>query len=155
MSYNPTTIANYFIKKYSDKGNLTPMKLIKLTYIAYGWYLALTDKKERLTDELPLAWDFGPVFPSLYESLKGYGGSVIKEKIPNRVDDDTIKSDDKKFLDKMWNLYGRYDGIYLSALTHKEGTPWKKVYAKGANAVISDDDIFEHYIGKLKPKSTN
>lgn len=131
------------------------MKLIKLTYIAYGWYLALTDKKERLTDELPLAWDFGPVFPSLYESLKGYGGSVIKEKIPNRVDDDTIKADDKKFLDKMWNLYGRYDGIYLSALTHKEGTPWKKVYAKGANAVISDDDIFEHYKEKLKPKATN
>ncbi len=155
MPYNPTTIANYFIKKYADKGNLTPMKLIKLTYIAYGWYLALTDKKERLTDELPLAWDFGPVFPSLYESLKGYGGSVIKEKIPNRVDDDTIKPDDKKFLDKMWNLYGRYDGIYLSALTHKKDTPWKKVYAKGTNAVISDDDIFEHYKEKLKPKATN
>ena len=155
MSYNLTTIANYFIKKYSDKGNLTPMKLIKLTYISYGWYLALTDKTERLTDELPLAWDFGPVFPSLYESLKGYGGSVIKEKIPNRVDDDTITADDKKFLDKIWNLYGRYDGVYLSALTHMEGTPWKKVYSKGANAVISDDDIYKHYKEKLKPEATN
>jgi len=155
MAYNPTTIANYFIRKYADNGNLTPMKLIKLTYIAYGLYFALTNKKERLTDELPFAWDFGPVFPSLYESLKGYGRSIIKDKIPNRVGDDSISADDKKFLDKIWNLFGRFDGIYLSALTHKDGTPWKKVYKKGTNAAISDDDTFEHYNEKLKPKTTN
>lgn len=153
MPYNPTTIANYFIKKYAEKGNLTPMKLIKLTYISYGWYLALTDNQERLTDESPLAWDFGPVFPSLYESLKGYGRSVIKDKIPNRIDDDSITPDDKKFLDKIWNLYGRYDGIYLSALTHTNGTPWRNVYIKGANAAISDDDIYKYYKTQLKPKT--
>ena len=51
MTYNPTTVANYFIDKYSKTGDLTPMKIIKLTYIAYGWYLALTDKKERLLHE--------------------------------------------------------------------------------------------------------
>lgn len=155
MSYNPTTIANYFIKRYADKGNITPMKLIKLTYISYGWYLALTDKEERLTDESPVAWDFGPVFPSLFESLKGYGRSVIKDKIPNLVGDDSIKGDDKKFLDKIWSLYGRFDGTYLSALTHTEGTPWRKVYVKGANSAMSDDDIFEHYKEKLKPKIAN
>lgn len=150
MSYNPTTVANYFIDKFSKKGNLTPMKLIKLTYISYGWYLALTGKKERLIDESPVAWDFGPVFPSLYFSLKKYGKGEIKEKIPNAVNDEDISIDDKKFLDKIWDLYGRFDGIYLSALTHKEGTPWQKVYCKDCNSVISDEDIYEHYKGKMK-----
>lgn len=151
MTYNPTTVANYFIDKYSKIGNLTPMKVIKLTYIAYGWYLALTDKKERLLDESPIAWDFGPVFPSLYYSIKQYKKEKITEKIPNAIKDEKITSDDEKFLDKIWEVYGRFDGIYLSALTHNDGTPWRKVYRKDSNAVISDDDIFEHYKTKLKP----
>ena len=151
MTYNPTTVANYFIDKHSKTGNLTPMKIIKLTYIAYGWYLALTDKKERLLDESPIAWDFGPVFPSLYYSIKQYKKEKITEKIPNAVKDEKITSEDEKFLDKIWEVYGRFDGIYLSALTHNDGTPWRKVYRKDSNAVISDDDIFEHYKTKLKP----
>ena len=151
MSYSPTTVANYFIDKYSKNGNLTPMKIIKLTYVAYGWYLALTDKKSRLIDENPIAWDFGPVFPSLYYSIKQYKKEVITDKIPNTTKNEDITSEDKKFLDKIWELYGRFDGIYLSALTHNEGTPWKKVYCKDCNSVISDDDIFEHYKSKIKP----
>lgn len=103
MPYNPTTIANYFIEKYSRDGDLTPMKVIKLTYISYGWYLALTENKERLIDESPVAWDFGPVFPSLYLSLKKYGKKEIKEKIPNVIKDDKISDDDKKFLDYIIN----------------------------------------------------
>jgi uncharacterized phage-associated protein len=111
----------------------------------------LTDKKERLLDENPISWDFGPVFPSLYYSIKQYKKEKITEKIPNAVKDEKITSEDEKFLDKIWEVYGRFDGIYLSALTHNEGTPWNKVYRKDSNAVISDDDIFEHYKTKLKP----
>lgn len=154
MAYNPTTVANYFIDKYSKNGDLTPMKIIKLTYIAYGWYLALTNKKDRLIDENPIAWDFGPVFPSLYYSIKQYKKEKITEKIPNATKNEIISEEDEKFLDKIWDVYGRFDGIYLSALTHIEGTPWQKVYEKDSNAVISDDDIFEHYKTKLKPIST-
>ena len=151
MAYNPTTVANYFIGKYSKDGNLTPMKIIKLTYIAYGWYLALTNKEERLIDEKPIAWDFGPVFPSLYYRIKQYKKNIITERIPNPIKNEKISADDEKFLDKIWDLYGRFDGIYLCALTHTEGTPWTKVYQKDTNAVISDDDIYDHYKTKLKP----
>ncbi|WP_278011446.1 Panacea domain-containing protein [Flavobacterium gyeonganense] len=152
MAYNPTTVANYFIEKYSKNGDLTPMKIIKLTYIAYGWYLALTDKQQKLIDENPIAWDFGPVFPSLYYSIKQYKKEKITEKIPNATKNERISNEDEQFLDKIWEVYGRFDGVYLSALTHIDGTPWQKVYRKDLNAVISDDDIFEHY-KKLKPIS--
>ncbi|WP_449399215.1 Panacea domain-containing protein [Chryseobacterium wanjuense] len=154
MSYKPTTIANYFIKKYASSDlTMTPMKLIKLTYISYCWYLALTNGQRRLIDERPQAWDFGSVFPSLYSSLKQYGKLNVTKTIPSFADEN-IKSSDKEFLDKMWEMYGRYDGIYLSALTHKQNTPWKNVYSPGMNNLITDEDILRHYSTMLKPSNS-
>lgn len=149
MPYNPTTVANHFIKKYKAS-DMTPMKVIKLVYISYCWYIALTDNKGRLLNEKAEAWDFGPVFPSLYRSLKEYGRDKITKEIPAHIDE-KINDEDAEFLDKMWNMYGKYDGIHLSALTHQIETPWQKVYCKGCNSEISDEDIYEHYSKLLKP----
>lgn len=146
MAYNPTTVANYFIKKHKAD-DMTPMKVIKLTYLSYCWYLALT--KTRLLNEKAVAWDFGPVFPSLYHSIKQYGKTTITKEIPSHVKEEIIE-EDKKFLDKIWSMYGKYDGVYLSALTHQMETPWQKVYRRGYNSEISDEDILEHYGSKLK-----
>lgn len=151
MSYRPTTIANYFIEKHSKDGELTPMKLLKLTYIAYGWYLAITEKAKRLVEEQPIAWDLGPVFPSLYGDIKkSYENWNITKKIPTIISEN-ITEEDKSFLNRIWELYGNYDGVYLSALTHEEGTPWSNVYCKGCNSILTDDSIYEHYKAKLKP----
>ncbi|MBO9153700.1 Panacea domain-containing protein [Chitinophaga sp. GCM10012297] len=149
MSYNPTTIANYFIGKYAKKDSFTPMKVIKLTYIAYGWYLALTDKKERLIDESPVSWDFGPFFPSLFLSLKKYGKMNITAKIPNSVGNQEISPEDKKFLDRIWQIYGRFDGIYLSAMVNKENAARRKADCKDRSPKISDDVIYEQYKKKM------
>ncbi|KAF2516032.1 Panacea domain-containing protein [Flavobacterium foetidum] len=143
MPYNSTTIANYFIKKYSTVGELTPLKLIKLVYISYGWYLE-TFNSERLVNESPQAWKFGPVFPILYNHLKKYGKKFVKEPIEN-ISTEVISEEDAKFLDKIWSIYGVKDGIYLSALTHKEGTPWSETYPKGDNLIIPDSLIKAHY----------
>ena len=151
MSYSPTTVANYFIEKHSKDGELTPMKLLKLTYIAYGWYLAVTNNTKRLLNEQPVAWDLGPVFPSLYSNIKrSYEKWHITKKIPTSFSEN-IDQQDKTFLDKIWNLYGKHDGEYLSALTHQDETPWSKVYCKDCNSILSDESIFEHYKSKLKP----
>lgn len=147
MTYNATTIANYFIKEHKSD-NMTPMKVIKLTYLSYCWYLALT-KSKKLINEKAVAWDFGPVFPSLYQSIREYGKTSITTLIPSHVKED-ITPEDKKFLDKIWSMYGKYDGVYLSALTHKMETPWQKVYCKGCNSEINDEHILEHYSSKLK-----
>ena len=143
MSYSTDTIANYFIKKYGEVGELTPMKLLKLTYISYGWYLETYDLK-RLVNENPVAWKHGPVFPFLYSKLKDYGKNFVKEPIGSFKSEE-IQNSDAEFLDKVWNIYGGKDGIYLSALTHQEGTPWSKTYPRGENIIISDELIKEHY----------
>jgi uncharacterized phage-associated protein len=153
MSYSPTTVANYFIENYADDGELTPMKLLKLTYIAYGWYLAVSEKTRKLLNEQPVAWDYGPVFPSLYSNLKRVGDLKIKDKLPNQSLGEIISEEDKIFLEKIWSIYGKFDGVYLSALTHQEGTPWKEVYCVGCNSILNDDSIYEHYKSKLTPAS--
>jgi hypothetical protein len=153
MTYNSITIANYFIKKYGENGRITPLKLIKLTYIAYGWYLALNDNKVRLINEKPEAWRHGPVFPNLYNRVKEYGKSDIKDPIDVVLSDTPITDDDALFLDRIWEIYGKnHDGVYLSAITHTADTPWSEIYPKGYNLEIPDDIIFEHYKSKVKPK---
>lgn len=147
--YNPVTIANYFIKKYDTDELLTPMKLIKLTYIAYGWYLALSDG-EQLVNEEPQAWDLGPVLPTLYHSLKQYGGSKVKDPIPVKRDNkDKITDEDADFLDFIWRNYGEHSGVELSAITHTKGSPWSEIYPKGYNLKIPKDLIKKHYKEKM------
>lgn len=152
MTYSPITIANYFIQEKGKYGKLTPMKLIKLTYLAYGWYLALKDGEERLISEKPEAWDYGPVFPTLYQSLKKYGRTEI-DSILSYDKDEVIDTADSEFLNKIWSMYGKYNGVQLSAMTHSDDTPWKANYTKGCNYQISDEAILEHYRPKLKPIS--
>ncbi|GGG15285.1 hypothetical protein GCM10011344_14850 [Dokdonia pacifica] len=149
--YKPIDISNYFIKKYSSIGALTPMKLIKLTYISYAWYMTLFKGKKFLLAEKPQAWEYGPVFPSLYSELRHYGKIGITRPIkPLLKKTVAISQDDSIFLDRMWSMYGEFGGIYLSAITHTTDSPWDRAYKKGRNTIIKDEDILEHYQSKLK-----
>ena len=68
MEYSSVLIARYIVAMAQDKGlpiNMT--KVQKLLDIAYGIYLAIKD--ERLIDEHPQAWPYGPVFPSTRNKL--------------------------------------------------------------------------------------
>ena len=151
--YSPITIANYFIKKYCEDDRLTPMKIIKLVYIAYGWYLALRNGVE-LVNEKPQAWDLGPVMPSLYHKLKKFGGNKVSEAIQVYNQNEEIASEDSYFLDFIWKKYGSYSGIQLSAITHTKGTPWSETYPKGANLEIPKSLIQSHYQAKLTELET-
>lgn len=147
MTYTPTTIANYFILRKSHLGRLTPMKILKLTYLSYAWYLALTDGKP-LFREQPQAWKFGPVFPTLYKSMKLYGSTEIYSPLPNNVEE-TLSESDVKFLERIWEIYGKFTGVELSALTHKPDTPWSRTYKEGCNITIEDSLILDHYKKQL------
>ena len=152
MSYSSTTIANYFIRNYSKYGDLTPMKVIKMTYLAYSWYLALTNGEKKLIEERLEAWDYGQVFPKLYQNIKNFGKIKINETIPSSISE-VIEIEDSKFLDKIWSMYGKFDGVQLSAMTHSDNTPWKNSYCYGCNSEIEDEKILEHYLPKLEPTS--
>lgn len=148
--YKPEKIANYFLSKFGQDNDITPMKLVKLVYIAHGWYLGMTG--EALISENPEAWKYGPVVPSIYHTFKSYGSSPIKKTFNSEIE---LPEDIKKLLDKIWDVYGRYNAIELSSMTHQENTPWHRVWNDASNEnyfslQISQDLISEYYKQKLE-----
>ena len=135
-AYPPQAVANYFLELARREGRtITPMKLQKLVYFAHGWHLGLFD--EPLVDEEAEAWDYGPVFPSLYRDLRKHGSGAIREPIKKRNLSTfldvvpTIPEDDKAacaLAERVWDTYKHLTAAQLSDITHQRGTPWYNRY---------------------------
>ncbi len=139
--YDPIVIASYFINRgIEDNRPITPMQVLKLVYISYGWYIGLSGNL--LFEEKVEAWTYGPVIPSVYYRFKAYGRNAIDRPCEDGggIDDEEIT----KFLDKIWSKYSGLSGLHLSELTHREGTPWKKAIDQNRK-YIDPNQVREHY----------
>jgi uncharacterized phage-associated protein len=160
--YSPSDISKYFIykakvdKDFNDTG-ITPMKLLKLVYVANGWYLGLNSKA--LIDEDVQAWKFGPVVESIYHDYKLYGKSNIESDdvltLENNEYKNNLTDEDKEFLSQIWSVYKEYTGLQLSALTHEPDSPWDIVWNKRGGrekkgAIIPNPIIEKYYSDKLE-----
>jgi uncharacterized phage-associated protein len=158
MTYTPQHIANYFLDRAREEGrDITPLKLIKLVYIAYGWNLALTG--EKLFDEPIQAWQHGPVVPSIYHEFKHYRSDPICEE-SGLFDMETMeyvapripKSDTTTnlIMEKVWAAYRGLSGWALRNRTHQAGTPWEQVYDGTMSKEIPDELISPHFHVKIR-----
>ena len=155
--YSVKAIANHFIDKgKADKDPLTPMKLLKLVYIAHGWHLAYTDKP--LFEDRVEAWKYGPVIPTLYHEFKHYGHNPIQTYAQEPASFHTTRIEPSKsegfaeieqFLDAVWDEYKSHDAIDLSSLTHVSGTPWD-IANRNGDSVIKDELIRDYYRKKIE-----
>ena len=159
--YSAKAVANYFLERYMDEG-ITPLKIQKLVYIAHGWHLAL-EQKPLVNDEYAEAWQFGPVFASLYHEFKHIGREPILELATETyLDQDgkpktktpRVREDDKDvrdILDRIWEVYGGYSASQLSAMCHRQDSPWHEVHVrdKSRNAHIPNERIKIYYEGKM------
>ena len=157
--YSSLLVADYLINNGDEK--LTPLQVIKLTYISHGYTLALL--RRPLVPEEIEAWRYGPVIPSIYNSLKVYGGSPVSRLLycgtktgtdsamkQNTFFMSVIPDEMRRILDRVMETYGHLTGIELLKLTHKKGSPWSRCYVKGKrNIVIPNQTIREHYEGLL------
>jgi len=111
-------------------------------YFAHGWYLALAGMP--LINEPVQAWKFGPVIPSLYHILKGYGNNAVRAPLTDvdasfwnlgepviahefSIDDGSDPKENalaKELIKKVWEVYSGFSPIQLSNLTHVPGSPW-------------------------------
>lgn len=136
-------VADDILKIAKARGvSLTPMQLMKLVYISYGWYLAMHG--EKLFSDRIEAWRYGPVIPSLYQATKRFGGSEVP---PDLVAEGPISNEGMRpFYESIVENYGKFSGIALSNLTHRQGTPWQKVFRPNVMGIeIPDELIREHY----------
>jgi uncharacterized phage-associated protein len=144
------SVAKFLIDEAQKKGHggLTPMQLLKLTYIAHGYSLGL--RSIPLVDNRIEAWKFGPVIPDLYHGVKDFRDRAVHD-IPDSSPDD-LNKDEKALVGAVFEAYGDMSGIALSNLTHEKDTPWAKVYRHNVLGIkIPNDLIEEHYQEILEP----
>ena len=176
MGYSAFAVANYFLELgRCEEKEITPLMIQKLVYIAHGYHLAFTEKydpgngKPLVDDEFVEAWQYGPVFPSLYHQFKRYGGNPITDfaedtdfsydeesgklhldsEIPEVDQDDQFAC---ALLDKVWEVYKDYTGYQLSSITHKKGSPWDKTQYPNEgfkNAHIPNGEIKNYYLERI------
>ena len=158
VPYPPLAIANSFVSQFSGNVGIEHMKLQKLVYCSYGWWLAINGLDEpRLTNEGPEIWKHGPVFASLYKVLKVFGRKPIMVPQSAAPFDDPAEADDdrtKSLVRWVWGRYGHLSSFALSDLTHKPGTPWYRVATENNFRIafhtnIPDSYIFEEFTDLL------
>lgn len=143
-----TRAANHILGLAKNAGQtLTPLQVMKLTYMAHGWHMATHG--DALVTEAVQAWQYGPVLPNLYRMLKPFGsGPVAPDWLARmRFDRTELSDSERQSLESIFGVYGHFSGMALSNLTHKPGSPWSQVWRPGVtNLVIPNELIKSHYI---------
>ncbi len=142
--YNAIDVAKYFVNLNKE---FTELQIQKLVYYSYVWYIVkFNDNKNnivnKLFDERPRAWKYGPVFISIYEQMKFCDKSLLC-KAYLKANDVNTKFDDKAemILSLVYEFYGKYSGNRLSDMTRYE-YPYKNTKLGDE---IKDIDIYEWY----------
>ena len=136
-------VAKWFLSRNKVRGvgtdveYLTNLKLQKLLYYAQGCFLALYDKP--LFEEPILAWGYGPVVKSVYDTYKSYDRDGIKNfDFPV----ENFSDEEQSVLGSVYDVFGQYSAWKLVEMTHSE-TPWKSTERGEVISVDKIKDFFE------------
>lgn len=152
MSEFPSLEVASFIAKTCDEMGFpwNNTKIQKLLYCCYGCFLAANG--ERLCDEYPRAWQFGPVFPRVFNHIHK------KKSFPQDCPLSCAPEEQKAFLREVIKVFGRYNAVPLSNWTHKKGSPWDTVVnrmGEGLGGFIPDDIIRKYFAENIVEKIPN
>lgn len=143
MAHRARAIANVLIQRSIDADRpITPLQTQKLVYFSHAWMLAINDKP--MVVEQFQAWQHGPVIVDLYHALKHHGWQPVLELIQG-VGASQLTSDEERIVVQVIDIYGKFSGTYLSALTHGRGTPWDQVWEPGKQGIVIPDKIIKDY----------
>ena len=158
-------VANCFLDlAESTNKRLTQMQLQKLVYITHGWHLFIFDCG--LTIDEPEAWNYGPLYTSLWMATRKYGSGHVTERVKmddssiatqqttecdtpdsQQTDSDSLSSRQNALIKRVFEVYGELGAFELSALTHQRKTPWYEVYVeqKLRREPIPQESIKRHF----------
>lgn len=156
VPYTPLAVANEFIARFGVQVGIEHMKLQKLVYCSYGWWIGAHGlDAPTLTDEGPEVWRHGPVFQSLYRVLRVFGREPIRAPQSSSpfAAPDLVDANDEEvsnLINWVWARYGHLSSFALSDMTHKPGSPWHRVatdnnFTVPFNTRIPDEYIYEEY----------
>ena len=147
MSHSSHSVARRLLDQANgSQRDISPMKLMKLVYIAHGWMLGLYGRA--LISDRVEAWRYGPVIPELYRTVRKFrAGAIPPDKVEAPGDEHEFDEYEKGVIDQVYDIYGgNYSAIQLSQMTHARDTPWDKTYNRvGRSSLIPNDLIEDHY----------
>lgn len=152
-AYNSVTVAK-FIVAYANahRYGINMTKLQKLLYITYGVYMVVKD--ERLLNEHPQAWPYGPVFPTTRNKLLKKDFLSI-QLTDSDLQDINSNSEMHSLMNLVFKAYGGMTAAALSEWSHKPGSPWAKTVAQSNfqwGGRIPDEFIQEYFKTLITPK---
>src|SRR5579862_1609210 len=113
--HDSRAVANRILEAARARGiSLTIMQLLKLVYYAHGWNLAAYG--EPLTRDAAEAWQYGPVYPTVYRALKN-GTEIVGPVRDFRTGVavvDNFSPTEEAIIDFVVDNYGRMHAFQLS-----------------------------------------
>lgn len=141
MQYNSIDMAAQIARICDSLGyTYNNTKIQKLLYCCYGCFLAKYE--ERLVDEYPRAWQYGPVFPKVFNYIKKGNDLMERSPIADLTEEQCI------FLKSIIETFGKYDAVPLSQWSHKKGSPWEQVVSEFGLQQFIPDDIIQKYFSE-------
>ena len=155
--YDARVVANAMLDAGDEVGSpLSVMKLLKLLYFAYGWYLVSAGTP--LFHNPIEAWKRGPVVRAVWAEFRGQQDRITsRAKILNlntgvrEVPRDRVPPELFEFLRQILKGYDSYTALELSAMTHERDTPWSTVWhsldqSANLGARITDEEIRNYFL---------
>lgn len=150
--YSASSVAQAFLDLANDEGKkLSNMQLQKLVFFAHGIHLAA--ENEPLIFDDVMAWNFGPVIPTLYQRLKKFGGNPVTDTIgvstPVFADPEA-----NEIVHLTWDTFKNYSGARLSEISHAKNSPWDIVFnQQGKKFDLIPDEIVKKYYAPMVTKN--
>lgn len=159
QGYPSAAVARIFLDlARSENNELSHLQVMKMTYMAHGFSLAIFQRS--LVSDPVEVWQYGPVFPNLYEKMMecGVGPMQIANSIPaeaGETDDGLANdSDQMELIAAVYHRYKQYGGAALAAMTHRPETPWNKVVGDFARGVrITNESIQRYYSSMIEQQA--
>ena len=137
MAYKALDIANKIISKTDlEHGDtISNLKLQKMMYYQQGFHLAYFGTP--LFDEDIVAWQYGPVVPSVYKEYKSFESNSISTS----EEGISLSDDEEELFNNVYEEYNQFSAVALMKMTHEE-SPWKTTEI---NSVISRDKMMAFF----------
>lgn len=148
MAARLESVAKYICTK--SGWTVSNLQLQKLMYLAQMIHMGRSDGRP-LFEGTFQAWDYGPVEPTLYHKVKGFGSGPIKDIFSDAL---KFEEDDprRKVMDDICKRFLKYSAGDLVDITHADIGAWAAFYTPRArNVNIPDSAIFDEY-KKRNPK---
>ena len=137
-------LANTILKRaFKENIPVTPMKLQKLIYFVYRQFLQ--DYGKQILSDNFLVWQYGPVLQSVYDEFKSFRANQITRFAKDAknnvyIVNESINKELSSVITDVWDKYKQYSGIYLSELTHRPGSAWRKARERN-DEILSIEDL--------------